>query len=231
MNAFIFLFFLFSSFIYAGEDIEIELDSGNIISIDTYKANSETLFLQLPSERGLDRDYISIAQQLAFNGYDVWAVDLHNSYIISKYCSSINRFNIDDLLELIADVNKKSFKNIFFLTSGSGAQLALKISYQWQLKNPNSSLLKGYIFHSPHLVDDKHDFGSVTQYINIAKYSNLPIYILLPQFGTKFLRGNEIAMQLMKIIYTPKILITDKDLTTNIKVTLAEPILKKYHGK
>lgn len=57
--------------------------------------------------------------------------DLHSSYMIPKYRSSINRFDVDDLLELITNAKEKSFKNIFFLTSGRGAQLALKIAYQW----------------------------------------------------------------------------------------------------
>jgi thiol-disulfide isomerase/thioredoxin len=185
------------SIAYAGKSLEIELASGNTISIDAYKADGETLFLYIPSERGLGNGYVSTAQQLAFDGVDVWVADLHSSYMVPKYRSSINRFDVDDLLELITNAKEKSFKNIFFLTSGRGAQLALKIAYQWQLKNPNSRLLKGHIFHSPHLIDGKPDLGAgVAQYVNIAKVSNLPIYILLPQFGTKFLRGNEITNEL-----------------------------------
>lgn len=57
---------------YAGENLEIELASGNTISIDAYKADGETLFLYLPSERGLGKGYVSTAQQLAFDGVDVW---------------------------------------------------------------------------------------------------------------------------------------------------------------
>ncbi|CAB9540447.1 hypothetical protein [uncultured Gammaproteobacteria bacterium] len=191
------LFFLTISFVvFAGDDLEIEVTSGNTISIDTYPADGDTLFLYLPSERGLGKGYVATAKQLAFSGINVWAVDLHGSYMVAKYRSSVNRFDVDDLLELIAKAKEKSFKNIFFLTSGRGAQLALKIAYQWQLKNPNSRLLKGHIFHSPHLLEGKPALGSAAQYINIAKHSNLPIYILLPQFNTKFLRGNEIANKL-----------------------------------
>jgi thiol-disulfide isomerase/thioredoxin len=184
------------SAVFAGEELEVELKSGNTISIDAYPSKSDTLFIYLPSGRGFGVGYKATAKQLATNGYNVWALDLHSSYMIAKYRSSVNRFNVDDLVNLIAIAKAKSFKNIYFLTTGRGVQLALKTAYQWQLKNPNSDLLKGHIFHSPHLIDGRPSLGSVAKYINISKVSNLPIYVLLPQFGTKFMRSKEIYSQL-----------------------------------
>ncbi len=195
-NFYSWLFVFLSSISFAGQDLEIELKSGNTISIDTYYSEGETLFIYLPSGRGFGKGYKTTAKQLAENGVDVWALDLHGSYMIPKYKSSINRFNIDDLVDLIAIAKNKSFKNIFFVATGRGAQLALKIAYQWQLHNPNSTLLKGHIFHSPHLIDGKPDLGGVAKYVNISKVSHLPVYVLLPQFGTKFMRSKEIENQL-----------------------------------
>jgi hypothetical protein len=95
------IFILLSSVIVAGEELEIELSSGNTISIDTYASGGDTLFLYLPSERGFGIGHVPTMQQLAFEGYDVWVADLHSSYMIAKYRSSIDRFDIDDLLELV----------------------------------------------------------------------------------------------------------------------------------
>ncbi|BAS68190.1 TlpA disulfide reductase family protein [Bathymodiolus septemdierum thioautotrophic gill symbiont] len=190
------LFILFTSLVFAGQDLDIELTSGNTISVDAYPSDGNTLLVYLPTGRGFGKGYQTTAKELTTKGYDVWALDLHDSYMIPKYKSSINRFNIDDLVNIIAIAKEKSFKSIYFLTTGRGAQLALKIAYQWQLKHPNSTLLKGHIFHSPHLIDGKPGLGSTAKYINIAKFSNLPIYILLPQFGTKFMRSKEIGTQL-----------------------------------
>jgi len=190
------IFILLSSVIVAGEELEIELSSGNTISIDTYASGGDTLFLYLPSERGFGKGHVPTAQQLALGGYDVWVADLHSSYMMPKYRSSIDRFNIDDLIELVDIAKNKSFKKIFFLTSGRGAQLALKVAYQWQLNNPKSDLLRGHILHSPHLIDGKPGLGRIAKYIDVTNYSNLPIYMLLPQFGTKYFRGEEIAKQL-----------------------------------
>ena len=190
------IFIFLSSVIVAGEELEIGLSSGRTISIDTYVSGGDTLFLYLPSERGFGKGHIPTVQQLALDGYDVWVADLHSSYMIPTYRSSIDRFNINDLIELVDFAKNKSFKKIFFLTSGRGAQLALEVAYQWQLNNPKSDLLRGHILHSPHLIDGKPDLGRIAKYIDVAKYSNLPIYMLLPQFGTKYFHGEEIAKQL-----------------------------------
>ncbi len=181
---------------FAGQELEIELDSGNVINIDAYHSKGDILFVYLPAGKGFGEGYKVTAKQLATKGYDVWALNLHDSYMIPKYKSSINRFDIDDLVNLIVIAKKKSFKNIVFVATGRGAQLALKIAYQWQLKYPNSGFIKGHIFHSPHLLDGRPSLGGMAKYINISKMSNLPTYILLPQFGTKFMRSKEILAQL-----------------------------------
>ena len=138
---------LLSSVVFAGEELEIELSSGDTISIDVYVSGGDTLFLYLPSERGFGKGHMPTVQQLALDGYDVWVADLHSSYMIPTYRSSIDRFKINDLIELVDIAKNKSFKKIFFLTSGRGAQLALRVAYQWQLNNPKSDLLRGHILH------------------------------------------------------------------------------------
>ena len=68
---------ILSSIVIADEKIEIELSSGEVILADTFKADGDTLYLYLPSERGFGKGHIPTAQQLAFDGSDVWALDLH----------------------------------------------------------------------------------------------------------------------------------------------------------
>ncbi|SMN10629.1 Cytochrome c-type biogenesis protein CcmG/DsbE, thiol:disulfide oxidoreductase [uncultured Candidatus Thioglobus sp.] len=270
---------MFSSVAHSGEALEIDLPSGNTISIDEYKADGKTLFLYLPSGRGFGKGYVSTAQQMAYKGVDVWVADLHSSYMIPKYRSSINRFDINELVELLKVVQNKSFENVYLLANSRGAQLALKLAYQWQQKNPDSNLIKGHIFHSPHLLDGKPALGSTANYVNSTEYSNLPIYLLIPQFSTKYLRSEEIAnqlkqggsavfthllrgihggfqmrklrdlnkqsiqarsnlsdiyyraIQLMKTVKTPKLLIADKDVNKVSKVKFVEPVLQPYDGK
>ena len=190
------LLFLFSTLVHSGEKVELELNSGDTISADIYSADGRVLFLYLPSERGFGNGYVPTAQQLAFFGIDVWALDLHSSYMIAKHRSSIDRFSVKDMLEVVESAKNKGFEKVYFLTSGRGSKLALKIAHEWQLKNPSSELLKGHIFHSPHLIYGKPKMGEKVDYVDIAKASNLPIYLFVPQFGTKYFRVDEIAQQL-----------------------------------
>jgi hypothetical protein len=196
MKWFSLLLILLIPLAYSGQSTEFELTSGDTISADVYSADTQVLFLYLPSERGFGKGYVPTAQQLAFFGVDVWALDLHSSYMTPKNRSSINRFKVEYVLEIISIAKHKGFKKIFFLTSGRGAQLALKTAHQWQLKNPKSSLIKGHIFHSPHLIHGKPELGAKAEYVDISTVSNLPIYLLLPQFGTKYFRADEIVKQL-----------------------------------
>ena len=190
----IYIFLLFiSTTIYGGESIELDLSSDNIISIDIYPSEGEVLLLYLPSERGFGNGYVPTAQQLAFTGIDVWAVDLHHSYMISKGRSSIDKFDINDLVELVYIADKKGYSKVYFLTSGRGAKLALRTAFKYQQRYPQSKIIAGHIFHSPHLISGSPRLGDDAQYIDSAKKSNLPIYMMLPQNSTKFLRSEEIA--------------------------------------
>jgi len=185
-----------SSIVIADDKIEIELSSGEVILADTFKADGDTLYLYLPSERGFGKGHIPTAQQLAFDGSDVWVLDLHTSYMVPKHRSSIGKFSIDDLVELISLTQDKGFKKLFFITSGRGAQLALKAAYQWQTQHPDDPYLKGHIFHSPHLIKGAPALGTEAEYVNVAKVSNLPIYMILTQYSTKYFRAKEILQTL-----------------------------------
>ncbi len=196
MKWFFAIIFVFSSAIFAGDKIQLELSSGSVIDIDTYSADGETMFLYLPSERGLGAGYVSAAQQLAFFGTDVWALDLHESYMVPKYRSSIERFDVKDVLELVEAIQSMGFKDLVFVTSSRGAQLALKVAYQWQIKHTDSDFIKGHIFHSPQLVSGKSNLGNKAEYVDISKVSNLPVYMVLPEFSTKYFHADEIAEQL-----------------------------------
>ena len=187
------VFALLSTLSQASEKFEIELDSGELINIDVYHAGGDALYLYLPSERGLGNGYVSTAQKMASKNQTFWAVDLHSSYMIAPSRNSIDKFNIDDLLELVDYSKDQGFEKLFFIASGRGAQLALKISNKWQLKNPDSDYLKGHIFHSPYLIHGKPKLGGKAEYMNIAKASNLPVYLILPQYGTKYFRAEEIV--------------------------------------
>ena len=187
------LLLLISTIAISGESLEIELSSDNTISIDSFNSDGEVLFIYLPSERGFGNAHVSTTQQLAFIGTDVWVVDLHSSYMIPKSRSSIDKFDISDLVEMVNIAENMNYSKIYFLTAGRGAKLALRTAFKYQKKYPESNVISGHIFHSPHLISGAPALGEDAEYIESAKNSNLPIYMILPQNSTKFLRSEEIS--------------------------------------
>ena len=186
------LLFLINLSISYADNKDVELSSGSEISIRVFEADNDKIFLYLPSERGFGNGYINSAEELSFMGFDTWVLDLHSSYMVNKTRNSIDKFSVSDLILLLEELKTKKYQELYFITSGRGAKLALDAAYQWQIKYPNSKFVKGHIFHTPHLITSSN-LESKANYVEIAKHSNLPIYMLFPQFSTKYFRANEIA--------------------------------------
>jgi thiol-disulfide isomerase/thioredoxin/pimeloyl-ACP methyl ester carboxylesterase len=186
---------LLLSFNLFATEINFGTTTGETIEIKTFDANGENLIIYMPSSRGLGNIYPKWADELTFDGFDVWALDLHTSYMMSKTKKNMDKFNIADLVEVVDFAKQKGFKNIYFLASSRGSVLALKTAYEYQKKYKNN-ILKGHIFHSPHLISGSVNIGDEANYIQIASHSNLPIYMALSDSGTKFARRSEIIKAL-----------------------------------
>ncbi len=192
------LLLLVSSAVNAFESVEVELDTGNSFTINQFQGDGKSLIIWLPSERGLGQGYFPIALDLAAMDIDVWAANLHESYIIPTGRNSLSEIDMDDLLALVDVAKTQGYQEVFLLSSDRGAQLALDVAYLWQQKNPRSELLRGLLLFSPHLEQGRTEIGESASYVEISAYCNLPVYMLLPQYSTKFARGKEIAEQLGK---------------------------------
>ncbi len=193
------LMLLFAVFpAHAYQSLEIELDTGNSLTISEFQGEGETLLVWLPSERGLGQGYFQVALDLAAMDTSVWAVNLHESYIIPTGRGSFQDIDMEDLLALIKVAEARGFKQVYLLSTDRGAQLTLDIAYLWQQQHPQSSLLRGQILFSPQLVKGRTEMGMDAQYIDVSSYSNLPVYLIVPQYSTKFARAREISQQLAK---------------------------------
>ena len=168
------------------------------MSVTQFKGEGKTLLLWLPSERGFGQGYISIALNLSVIDYDVWAVQLHDSYIIPTGRHSLKEVEIEDLIDLIDKAKRLGFKEIFLVSSSRGALLSLNVAHLYQKLNQGTDLLKGLLIFSPHLVKGRTEMGEDAEYEKITSFSNLPVYILQPQYSTKFARKSEIAKQLQQ---------------------------------
>jgi len=168
------------------------------MNITRFQGEGKTLLLWLPSERGFGKGYVSVAMNLAISDYDVWAAQLHDSYVMPTGRRSLNDVDIDDLVELINYAKKQGFEEVYLISSSRGVLLSLKTSYQYQKLHAGTDLLKGQLFFSPYLIKGRTEMGQDAEYEEIASFSNLPVYMLQPQYGTKFARSVEISNRLQQ---------------------------------
>ncbi|MCB1757691.1 MAG: TlpA family protein disulfide reductase, partial [Gammaproteobacteria bacterium] len=177
----------------AYQQTDIELDSGSAISTAVYKGDGQHLLLWLPSERGMRGDYQPVAMDLAALGLDVWALDLHKSYMVPESRSSMDEFDREDLLLILEYAKAEGFAGLTFMADGRGAVLALEAARLWQQAHPDSPFLKGYVFVTPHLLVSSPEAGEAAQYKSIASETILPVYLIQPEYSTKYARSQEIA--------------------------------------
>jgi len=190
---------LFLPLLHAFEEVAVELPSGDEISVETHAADGRSLLLWLPSENGFGPGYAAIAQGLARLGVDVWVARLHQGLMLTPGRQSLDEVDSDDLVALLDRAARQGFDRIFILSSGRGARLALKMAYRWQQRNPQQARrLAGLLLFTPHLLQERVVIGEQAGYLPIAGYSNLPIYLMMPEFSTKYARSREIAEQLQQ---------------------------------
>lgn len=187
---------LISFAVEAYQNLELELDTGTRITLSQFQGDGKSLIIWLPSERGLGQGNTLIGLDLGAMDIDVWMANLHESYITPTGRDSLNEFDMDDLLALIDAARTQGYQEVFLLSTDRGVQLALNMAYLWQQKYPESNLLRGHLMFSPHLVQGRTEMGEDASYEEVSGYSNLPVYMFLPQYSTKFARGREIAQQL-----------------------------------
>ncbi len=193
------LFLLFLQPLQAAEPIDIPLPDGEEISLVRYPADSQTLVLWLPSENGFGSAHVGIADGLAANGIEVWVAQLHDSLMLTPGRQSLAGVGSDTLLPLLDRAQARGFRRVYILSSGRGAVLALNTAYLWQQRNPDRArMLGGLILLTPHLLSEKVVIGEEADYLPITGYSNLPIYMIIPELSTKYARSREIAERLQQ---------------------------------
>lgn len=184
---------LFPKLVLAVESEELELSNGDVIGMDFFQADVETLVIWIPSERGLGNGYHDISQQLELLGVDVWAVKLHESLFLSPGRRSLDEVDGQALTGLLAQAKQQGFNKVFILSSSRGALLSLSLSHFWQQDHPDQSLLSGFVFFSPHFIPGSTEIGSEADYHELTRHVNLPVYLIQAERSTKFARFQEIS--------------------------------------
>lgn len=181
---------------FAYQTVDHEMLSGETLNITEFDGDGETMVVWIPSERGYRKGSMPVTMELGDSGIDINVVDFHASYMLETGSRSYEDFNNADLLELLNKYKEQGFKEVYFMSAGRGSVIALQTAREWQLKNPNNQLVKGFILTHPHFIDGRPDIGSIADYVPISNMTNLPVYMFQPEYSTKYARSLEIANHL-----------------------------------
>jgi len=179
-------------------ELEIEVNGGSVINVNHYQASSSKLIIWLPSERGVSSHSFEVADKLADLGHNVWIVDLHDSYMVSTSRYSIDKFPVNDVVELLTQASEFDYDEVFFLSASRGAKLVLESIIQYSLNFPSSELLKGSILIQPNIFAPLSTMGEAASFIASSNNSHLPIYMIQTQYSTKYMYTNDMRKQLEK---------------------------------
>ncbi len=180
----------------AYEAKEIVLPSGTEMIYTAFEDGNGTLIIWLPSEYGTSPEMIESVLNIAAEGFDVWSLDLHSTYLEAPGRNSLDNFDAEDIYQVMRAAVKRGYEKIVLSAAGRGAVLALRAGRIWQLKQPRDDSFPGYIFLQPHLIDGAVEIGEDAAYLPIARAVNKPVFILQPEYTTKFLRSDQVARQL-----------------------------------
>jgi thiol-disulfide isomerase/thioredoxin len=162
----------------------IETRSGNELSVRVFTAAGDLRLLWVPSEFGLRPGETRVAQSLAARGVEVWQPDLQASYFLIPGRQSYAPVPVADLADLI-EAATEGAQAVYLLATGRGAALILEAANLWQQGHSGDPRLAGAILLHPNLLTGIAEAGKTTEYLPIARATNLPLYIVQPVLSAK----------------------------------------------
>ncbi len=179
----IFTFGLLSHSSAAAESVL--LPSGQEVNIEEYGSDaSKKHLLWLTSERGisgeLKKTVLAISKQ---NDLHILMPDWHDSYFLEPSRSALEKIPEQDYKDLIKHYADR-FDKLFILASERSASLALKAVHQLQTEKTNN--IAGLILIAPYLQTQTPEIGKSVEYQEIAKHSNLPLYVFQAERSPRF---------------------------------------------
>lgn len=179
------IFFLIYSAQGISEIIEFDTPSGETISIHESQATTkDNLFINISSYRGLSPEFTELLPKMAELGINTWTLDLINSYMLAPTPESFREIPPSDITAVIREAKLLGYRNIFLYSTSKSSNYALKVTHDYQ-KKYKDKVIKGHVMHVPELWITNPKTSETT--INeVAKTSNLPIYLLMSEYGTKY---------------------------------------------
>ena len=173
------LLFVLQSACLAGS-LTVSADQDTDISIRSYPANGNELFIWQPSEVGFQTVEYRIAESLQKQGIEVWMADTIEARFLPTTQSSLTRIPAGDIAALINAATQQTKKNIYLLTQGRGAIPVLRGVALWQEKHPDSKRFVGSLLMSPKFFVETPEPGADARLMPIVRQTNQAIYLIQP---------------------------------------------------
>lgn len=178
-----------------GESLLVTINDVDI-PIDYYAADSDSLWLWLPSERGIHKGMKQVAAQLAEQGQAVMLVDTFASWMLAATESNLQQLDTQILAKLVAQVYQQHQRPILLMSHDRGSGVALLTAHAWQQANPTQNYLRGVSLITPNLFVRTPNPGEEGVLLPVAAATSLPVLLLQPELSPTATRMPAIIEQL-----------------------------------
>ena len=197
---------------YAQDDViedSLVLKDDSELILSVFPAKGNRLLIWIPSYATPAETVATIARQLQQSGVEVWYADLLEARFLPKTASSVYKIPPADIVRLMEHAQQSSDKKIYFYAESRATIPVLNGIRQWQLSAKDWKKLGGVVLNSPYFYVETPDPGQTARLRPVVGATNLPIYILQPEYSPRYWQlrettpaleqsGSDVFVQILK---------------------------------
>ncbi|MGD8570725.1 MAG: TlpA disulfide reductase family protein, partial [Gammaproteobacteria bacterium] len=164
----------------------LTLENGTELFVSVFPAKGNRLLIWIPSYATPIDTVREIAGQLQLAGVEVWYTDLLEAHFLPKTASSIYKIPGTDIVQLMEYTRQSTDRNIYWYAESRATIPVLKGLRQWQLTAKDAKKFAGVVLNSPYLYNETPDPGQDARLRPIVSVTNLPIFILQPEYSPRY---------------------------------------------
>ncbi|MDH5230948.1 MAG: TlpA family protein disulfide reductase [Gammaproteobacteria bacterium] len=159
------------------DQINLELSSGDDISVEVYGTASDIRVLWIGSGFGLNERHHHVAKELGQQGLQVWQTDLIESLFMVRGAEAMREIKPAVVAELIEKLSENGKYKILLVSGTYGAIPTLRGAHAWQATKPKQASIIGAVLFSPMMFTHVPDVGETPEFIAVTKATSIPLYI------------------------------------------------------
>ena len=213
--------FFWISFAQASERFNLSLESGEEVTVNVYSATfpeaNKPLLVWFTEGYASRNSFKHLISQFNDLGYDIWQVDLLESYFIERTPNNVRGLTGEGIAAVLQHANQQSLKqNRRFvpISTGRMSLVLLRGARLWQVNSqPQNGLgaLQQVMLFFPNLFDAPQKAGDAPSLFPITSATSLPITLVQPTQGTykwklpEVINALETASSRVTIIAVPEV--------------------------